>query len=64
MEKTMILRGVSEQVHKSAKIAAAELGISLQEFCIRALRLACTKKEWIAGMDDNKAQREWAAGNM
>ena len=47
MEKTMILRGVPEQTHKAAKMAAAELGISLQEFCIRALRLACIEKESI-----------------
>ena len=41
-------------MHKAAKMAAAELGISLQEFCIRALRLACMQKESIAEMDEKE----------
>ena len=54
MEKTMILRGVPGQVHKESKMAAADLDITLQEFCIRALRLACMQKEAIEKINDKE----------
>jgi hypothetical protein len=50
--KPMIIRNIPAAVRQSAKIAAAELGITLQDFHVRALKLALMQKGTILNMED------------
>jgi len=51
--KPMIIRNIPADIRHASKVAAAELGITLQAFHVRALRLALIQKGTIVNMEDN-----------
>jgi len=50
--KAMIIKNIPADIRQASKIAAAELGITLQAFHVRALKLALIQKGVILNMTE------------
>jgi len=50
--KAMIIKNIPADIRQASKVAAAELGITLQAFHVRALRLALIQKGSILNMTE------------
>ena len=48
----MIIKNIPADIRQASKVAAAELGITLQAFHVRALRLALIQKGSILNMTE------------